>query len=147
MTSQPRQQHQGATIRKRIRSWVELLAGVLGSAVLALVVVGGVVALAQHVAQSASVPVTIVQIEPATWHVGKHDESGEAITYTFTVGGKTYLDREKRTWIDVAAAHPKVCYDPANPNRHFLAQDAYTCAGLNPFQDYGQFFSSRDGTK
>src|SRR6185503_13426399 len=99
-----------------------------------------IVATGEHFAQSASVPVTIVQTEPATWYAGKHNESGEAITYTFTVDGKTYRDTENRTWLDVLAAHPKVCFDPANPgDSHFLAQVAYTCGGWNPFQDYGQF--------
>jgi len=48
--------------------------------------------------------------------------------------------------VGVPAARPKVCYDPANPEAsHFLAQHAYTCAGWNPLQDYGQFGWSRDG--
>ena len=89
---------------------------------------------------------TIVQTVPSTWQSGKHTESGQAITYRFIVDGETYRDTENRTWLDVLAAHPKVCYDPRDPNgSHFLAQEAYTCAGWNPLQDFGQFGWSRDG--
>lgn len=113
---------------------------------LMLVAAAIVIATGDHFARSASVPVTIVQMEPSTWHAGKHTESGQAITYRFTVDGETHQDIENRTWLDVVAAHPKVCYDPANPDgSHFLAQEAYTCAGWNPFQDFGQFARSRDG--
>ena len=154
MTPRPRQQPQSTTLSQRIRTRFGRLINVLGIALLVLVAVALVGAAVEHFAQSASAPVTIVRMEPATWthnggdRGGPVTESGQAITYEFTVDGKVFRDTENRTWLDVPAAHPKVCYDPANPQKsHFLAQDAYTCAGWNPFQDYGQFGSSRDGSK
>ena len=147
MTTQPWQQRRGATLRHGLRTWLGRLADVLGIGLLLLVVVAAIDATADHFAQSASAPATIVRMEQATWPRGRHTEVGQAITYSFTVDGRTYHDTEKRTWLDVSAARPKVCYDPASPgSSHFLAQEAYTCAGWNPFQDYGQFGHSRDGT-
>ena len=140
-------QHQPrAIIRQRIGTWFWRLTNVLGIAMMLLVAVAAAIATREHFAQSASALVTVVRMEPATWRSGKHNVSGQAITYEFTVAGTTFRDTENRTWVDVPAARPKVCYDPANPQRsHFLAQRSYACAGWNPLQDYGQFHWSRDG--
>ncbi|HEX5015710.1 MAG TPA: hypothetical protein VFV72_16305 [Candidatus Limnocylindrales bacterium] len=154
MTQRPRQQPQSPTRWQRIRTWFGRLVNVLGIALLVLVAVALIGATVEHFAQSGSAPVTIVGMKPATWtHAGgprggEVTESGQAITYEFTVDGQTFLDTENRTWLDVRAARPKVCYDPANPQKsHFLAQEAYTCGGWNPLQDYGQFGWSSDGSK
>jgi len=146
MTPPPGQPQRGA-LRQRISTWFGRLVNGLVVGLSLLVAVAAVPATIRHFAQSASAPVTVVRMESATWGSGKQRASGQAISYQFTVDGKTYRDTENRTWLNVPAARPKVCYDPANPERsHFLAQDAYTCAGWNPFQDYGQFYWSRDGT-
>src|SRR5262245_21855382 len=116
-------------------------------ALLVFLAIVAVIATREHFAQSASVPVTIVRTEPAAWRSGRHTESGQAITYRFVIDGQTYHDTENRTSLDVLAARPKVCYDPTDPGRaHFLAQEAYTGAGWNPFEDFGQFYRSRDGS-
>jgi hypothetical protein len=144
---QPWPQGPNTTLRRRVRTWLGRLIDGVAIALLVLVAVAVVIATRDHFAQSASVPVTIVQMEPSTWRAGKRAESGHAITYRFTVDGETYHDTENRTWLDVLAAHPKVCYDPAYPDgSHFLAQEGYACAGWNPFEDFGQFARSRDGT-
>jgi hypothetical protein len=137
----------GTPARHPLRTWLGRLVDVLGIVLMALVAVALVGATIKHFAQSASAPVVVIRMEPAIWPAGKGHQSGQAITYEFTVDGKTFRDTENRTWVNVAAARPKVCYDLSNPGgSHFLAQDAYTCAGWNPFQDYGQFYWSRDGT-
>ncbi len=85
MTPQPSQRQHGATLRRRISTWFGRFSTVLGVGLLVLVAVGAVAAAARHLARSASAVVTVVRMEPATWSSGKHRESGQAITYEFTV--------------------------------------------------------------
>ncbi len=112
----------------------------LGIALVGLTVVAAITAAVRHFGMSASAPAGIVSALPATWTSGRHHESGYAITYTFVAGGASYRDTENRTWDDVFAAEAKVCFDPGDPGDvHRLVPGSYTCAGLNPFEDFGQW--------
>ena len=111
-----------------------------GSRSLALTVVAAIVAGAEHFGMSASTAAVIESAIPATWTRLGRAESGYAITYTFAAGGVSYRDTANRTWEDVFAAEAKVCFDPGDPGGvHRLVPGSYTCAGLNPFEDFGQW--------
>ncbi len=53
--------------------------------------------------------------------------SGTWLRYTYTVDGTTYSGYDFRRWSKVAAHDPKVCYDPADPNDHFLVSGSIRC--------------------
>ena len=124
-----------ATARRRLARALSIL----GIALLGLIAVAVVTAALRHFGMSASAPAVVERVVPATWTSSRHVESGYAITYTFDAGGTAYRDTENRAWQDVTAAAAKVCFDPGKPGEvHVLVPGSYTCAGLNPFEDYGQ---------
>jgi len=122
------------------RRWLNRLVTVVGIAILALTGVALVIAADEHFGMSASTPATIEGVGPATWYAMRGTRHGYAIRYSFPAGDVTYRDTENRVWKDVPAAAAKVCFDPADPaGRHVLVPGSYTCAGLNPFEDWGQW--------
>ena len=52
---------------------------------------------------------------------------GTWIDYTYEVEGKTYIARDFRQWLDIAAHRPKVCYAPSDPGDHFLVSGWIVC--------------------
>ena len=56
-----------------------------------------------------------------------HREEGFHLRYIYAVQGVDYPGIAFRTWSDVDAHHPKVCYDPANPPDHLLVDGDTDC--------------------
>ncbi|HEY7970237.1 MAG TPA: hypothetical protein VID95_09605 [Candidatus Limnocylindrales bacterium] len=56
---------------------------------------------------------------------------GNQIEYTYAVEGVTYPGADFRTWTDVTAHHPKICYEPRDPSNHLLVDGSVRC-GIDP---------------
>jgi hypothetical protein len=57
--------------------------------------------------------------------------TGSQIQYTYVVGGRTYAGADFRSWVDVLAHDPKVCFDPSDPRNHLLVNGPIRC-GIDP---------------
>jgi hypothetical protein len=52
---------------------------------------------------------------------------GNQIEYTYFVDGVTYAGADFRPWTNVAAHHPKVCFEPRDPRNHLLVNGSIRC--------------------
>jgi hypothetical protein len=57
--------------------------------------------------------------------------AGSQIEYVYAVAGATFTASDFRTWIDVAAHRPKVCFEPGHPENHLLVDGRIRC-GVDP---------------
>ena len=100
-----------------------MLVGLLGATLVAAAVLGP----AADRRRTGETPATIVS---QRLQVGGGKElrlTGFHLRYTYQVGGRTHVGAAFRTWSNVEAARPKVCYDPADPNDHLLVPDSEPC--------------------
>jgi hypothetical protein len=123
--------------RTRRRPWRQgglgTLAILLG--ILALTyVAAGVAGHLATVRRSAEAPVTI---ESRRFQVGGGTKEqlpqGWYLGYAYVVRGERHVGAAFRSWSDVDAYLPKVCYDPANPDDHLLVHGGYRCGGGGEF--------------
>jgi hypothetical protein len=105
-----------------LRSLAILLA-VLGATAAVLFIVGRV----DTARRSGTAAIQIVSIR---FQYGDHyaqSPAGSNIQYQYVVNGVTYPGADFRTWTDVLAHDPKVCFDPSDPRNHLLVNGPIRC--------------------
>jgi hypothetical protein len=78
--------------------------------------------------RSGTAVVTIVSTRFQPGSAGlRETPQGSQIQYQYTVDGATYTGADFRSWTDVSAHEPKVCYEPADPSNHLLVDGRIRC--------------------
>jgi len=108
--------------------WLALLLLLLGGTMAILFVIGRIDTARRSGTAAAAILHT--RFQPAD-HGYAQTPQGNQIEYAYVVEGVTYPGADFRTWTDVSAHHPKVCYEPRDPSNHLLVDGGIRC-GIDP---------------
>ncbi|HLO36632.1 MAG TPA: hypothetical protein VK194_11135 [Candidatus Deferrimicrobium sp.] len=75
---------------------------------------------------TAAVIIVSTRFQPGSAGM-RETPQGSQIEYQYTVNGTTYVGADFRSWTNVPAHEPKVCYEPADPTNHLLVDGRIRC--------------------